>query len=102
MSASGSDGEHPPTMRLEPAVALLALGFFLLLAFQAVELIREGSAIRQIRAAQEQNVQEGLRLRAQLNAVAGKTAALADAGDANAKAIIDEMRKLGISVKPTP
>jgi len=86
----------------ELPVAFLAVAFVLLLGFQMAQLIREGRAIGQVRTAQEPTVQEGLRLRAQLNSIAGKTAALADTGNASAKAIIEDMRKLGISVKSTP
>jgi hypothetical protein len=102
MSVPPSEADRLPPRRLEPAVALLAVAFVLLLGFQLVELVHESGSIKQTRAGQEQNLQEGARLRAQLNAIAGKTAALAEAGDTHAKAIIDEMRKLGISVKPTP
>src|SRR5450755_2842827 len=98
MSVEHSDNNRPASKRtgmrrLEPAVALLAIAFSLLLVFQTVQLTREGGSIRQLRAAQEPIVQEGLRLRAQLNSIAGKTAALADAGNASAKAIIEDIRK---------
>jgi hypothetical protein len=102
MSVMSPDADRRPARKLEPAVVLLALAFVMLLVFQLVQMIRESGNIHRIHAAQEQNLVEGKRLLAQLNSIAGKTAALADAGDTNAKAIIDEMRKLGIQVKPSP
>jgi hypothetical protein len=88
--------------RLQIPLALVVLGFFIMVAFQAVQLFREYGHTGEIRAAQEPTIQEGTKLRQQLDSLASKTAQLADAGNANAKAIIDELKRQGITVKPNP
>jgi hypothetical protein len=98
--------EKDPAMsdarRLQLPLALVVLGFFLMVAFQTVQLVREHGHIGDVRAAQEPTIQEGLKLRQQLDSLATKTAQLADAGNANAKAIIEALRRDGITVKPNP
>jgi hypothetical protein len=86
--------------RLQIPLALVVLGFFIMIVFQTVQLFREHGQIDSVRAAQEPTIQEGTRLRQQLDSLASKLAQLADAGNANAKAIIDELRRQGITVKP--
>jgi hypothetical protein len=88
--------------RLQIPLALIVLAFFLLVAFQAVQLFRERSHLATLAAAQEPTVQEGMKVRQSLDSLAGKTAKLAEAGNPNAKAIIDELRRQGIAVKPSP
>jgi hypothetical protein len=85
--------------RLQIPLALLALGFVLLVSFQTVQLIRERGNLFEIQLAQEPTVQEGTKLRQQLDSIANRTAALADGGHAGAKAVIEEMRRQGITIK---
>jgi hypothetical protein len=47
---------------------------------------------------QEQAVQEALKLRPQLEALAGKTAQLAAEGDEGAKAVVDQMKRQGVNL----
>jgi hypothetical protein len=85
--------------RLSVPLGLLVLGFVLMVGFQTVQLIRERSNLFEIQLAQEPTVQEGAKLRLQLDSLAKKTAALADAGNPGAKAVIEEMRRQGITIK---
>jgi hypothetical protein len=85
--------------RLFLPLGLLVLGFVLMVGFQTAQLIRERGNLFEIQLAQEPTVQEGGKLRQQLDSLAKKTAALADAGNANAKAVIEEMRRQGITIK---
>jgi hypothetical protein len=90
----GDSGE-----RLAVPLALLVLGFVLMVGLQTVQLIRERGNLFEIQLAQEPTVQEGAKLRQQLDSLASKTAALADAGNPGAKAVIEEMRRQGIVIK---
>jgi hypothetical protein len=80
-------------------LGLLVLGFVLMVGFQTVQLIRERGNLFEIQFAQEPTVQEGTKLRQQLDSLAKNTAALADAGNPGAKAVIEEMRRQGITIK---
>ena len=80
-------------------LALVILALVLLAGFQTVQLIRERSSLDELSAAQEPTVQEGLKLRRQLDTLAGKTAQLAAEGNASAAAIIADLRRQGITVR---
>jgi len=80
-------------------LGLLVLGFVLMVGFQTVQLIRERGNLFEIQLAQEPTIQEGAKLRQQLDSLAKKTAALADAGNAGAKTVVEEMRRQGITIK---
>jgi hypothetical protein len=84
---------------LRVQVALLTLALLLLVGFQTTQLIRDRTNLATVHAAQEPTVQEGLKLRQQLDILAGETARLAAEGDAAARAIIEDMRRQGITVK---
>ncbi len=91
---------EPP--RLLVPLALVTLAFFVMVTFQAVQLVRERGHIADLKLAQEPTVQEGVKLRQQLESLGGRTAQLAEAGNANAKALVDEFRRQGITLKPGP
>jgi hypothetical protein len=81
-------------------LALLVVAVFLMVAFQTFVLVRERTNLGRIRAAQETNIQEAAKLRRELQDLAAATAKLADAGDAGAKAVVEEMHRLGVNIKP--
>jgi hypothetical protein len=85
-----------------PYVPLLLtlIAFTGLLGFQTVELVQSRSAIAQMRDAQEQAYAESNKLRQQLNRLAGRTAALAERGNANAKAIVQAFARQGVTFRP--
>jgi hypothetical protein len=90
------------TRRIQLPLLLVVLGFFIMVAFQTVQLTREHFHIDDVRTAQEPMIQEGTKLRQQLNSMGSKMAQLADAGNANAKAIIEDLKRQGITVKANP
>jgi uncharacterized membrane-anchored protein len=53
-----------------------------------------------MRAAQGPSLSEVGRVRRQLDALAGETARLAAAGNADAQAVVDEMRQQGVTLRP--
>jgi uncharacterized protein HemX len=69
-------------------------------AFQAYQLVQEHDALRRMHANQENLVQNAAKLRAQLDGIAGDTQRLADAGNANARVIVNELRRRGITINP--
>ena len=92
-----------PTIRskLHLPVALLATGFFLMVGFQSFELIREHDNLVAMRASQEPTLQQAAKLRQQLDTLVGKTAQLANEGDAGARSIVDDLRRQGITIQPS-
>src|SRR5260221_13898252 len=85
--------------RLQIPLALVVLGFVLMVGFQTVQLVRERGNLFEVQLAQEPTVQEGTKLRQQLDSLAARTAQLAETGNAGAKGVIDEMRRQGITIK---
>jgi hypothetical protein len=62
----------------------------------------EKTALESQHSAQEAQLAEATKLRQQANAIAQGTAQLAEAGDPNARAIIDYLRSQGVAVNPQP
>jgi hypothetical protein len=83
-------------------VSLVAFVVFLFLAFQFTQVMRDRDAMHQALAQQDKPMEDVQKLQAQLNSLAIGTQKLADNGDKDAKAIIDRMNKLGISVNMPP
>jgi hypothetical protein len=96
---NGASGNATPGT-LGATVVLVAIALFLMVAFQTLQLLAERKNLADLVRAQEQTIQEAVKLRQRFNAVAGATASLAEQGDAGARAIIESMRRQGITVKP--
>lgn len=84
------------------AMIILAAAFFLTVAFQTFELIREHSNLQTAIDGQQAPLEQALRTRQETEQMAGDTAALADKGNANAKAVVEEMRRQGIALRVPP
>jgi cell division protein FtsB len=79
-------------------IALIAfLGFQ---AFQTVELLANHRALTQAREAQTGPVAEAEKMRRQLVTLAAKTAELAKNGNQDAKSIVDEYARRGLTFVP--
>ena len=78
--------------------SLAVLGWF---GFQATQLVKERDALQTAYASQQQTVDNSAKLRASLDAIAADTQRLADGGNANAKLLVDELRKRGITISTT-
>jgi hypothetical protein len=83
-------------------VPLLLLGLTLLiwLGFQCVQLLNERAALQAAHASQQQTVDSAAKLRGSLDALAADTQRLAEAGNANAAALVAELSKRGITINP--
>ena len=86
--------------RLSSFVPLLLVVATLLtlLGFQATQLYNDRANLQQLREGQEQPLTEAQNLRKQLDGVAADTARLAEQGNANAKRVIEELAKRGITI----
>ena len=67
-------------------------------AFQSYQLVQESAALKTLAANQENLMQNAVKLRAQLDAIAGDTQRLANAGNASAQTIVNELRRRGITI----
>ena len=84
--------------RLGVQLTLMALALFLMLGLQTVVLILDRASLMNLGTQQDPTVQQSLKVRQQLDSVARGIARLAEEGDVNAKAIIDDLRRQGITV----
>lgn len=91
-----------PAARLEPVLLILSLVLLVIVGLQTFGLVQEGGQIAAIRLGQDAAVAQGEKIRAQLDSLANETAKMADKGNANAKAIVEDLKKQGITVKPKP
>ncbi len=84
-------------------VCLVVIAFVVWTGFQTSQLMRERGTLQGIRASQEAPVQEAAKLRTQLDSIARGTQDLANQGNPNAKTIVAELQKRGITINiPAP
>jgi hypothetical protein len=81
-------------------LVIFGLGTTLWSGFQAYQLVQEHAALKKLLANQEALVQNSVKLRAQLDGIAGDTQRLANAGNANAQVIVNELRRRGVTISP--
>ena len=81
-------------------IALIGLVVFISLAFQATQVFRDRGMLHQMKSQQDKPLEDTRRLQAQLTALAQGTLKLAQEGDKNAQAIIDRLKKAGVTVTP--
>jgi hypothetical protein len=79
-------------------LSLLAFVIFMLMAFQASQILRDRDALHAAKTQQDKPLEESQKLQTQLDALAIGTKKLAEQGDKNAQSIIDRMKQLGITV----
>jgi len=94
------DGGGPAMAGWWLPVVLVVVAFFVLMTFETGYAIHDRGALSDQRRLQEPTVQEALKLRQQLETLAGKTAQLAAEGDEAAKTIVDQMKRQGVSLGP--
>ena len=85
---------------LRVPVILVVVSLFVFMVFETVQAVHDRSALSEQRRAQEPAMQEAIKLRQQLETLAGKTAQLAGEGDEGAKAVVDEMKRQGVTLGP--
>ena len=70
-------------------------------AFQTYQLSNEGQQLTLLRAGQDPQVEAAGKVRASLDTVATATARLADGGNVNARILVMELRKRGVTINPS-
>ncbi len=97
-----SDQPAPKDRRppFEIGLALLALGFFLAVLFQTVQLVRERLNFSTILLNQQGALENTLKLRERINALASDTAQLAQTGNAAAKQVVDDLARQHLALHP--
>ena len=86
---------------LQLQITGIAAAFLILLIFQTVTLVSDRMALTNALAVQENNLQQSVKARQQIDAIATGIAKLAEEGDASAKAIIDDLRRQGVGLRNT-
>ncbi len=81
-------------------ILLLTLAFVAWLAFQAMQQVSERQQLTQAQASLEPQEQAATKLRASLDALVVATAGLAAQGNPNARVIVEELRKRGVTINP--
>ena len=100
MSDNSSASAATGTISL--AVFLLSLGFLAMTAFQTFMMVRARDNLATMRANQERPIEEGTKLRQRTEALAGRTAKLAEEGNENARAVVAYFRRQGVEIKVPP
>ena len=85
-----------------PFVPLLLsmLALVVWLGHQAWQLVADRQSLQAAHAAQQPTVDNAAKLRTSLDALAADTQRLADAGNPNAKLLVDELKKRGVTINP--
>ncbi|MGB4100299.1 MAG: hypothetical protein WBK91_00085 [Alphaproteobacteria bacterium] len=81
-------------------LAILALAVLLFFVFQVQQAFADRTMLQQIRDGQAQALAQGKEVQARLDQLAVATVRLADAGNANAKTLIERMKQAGITINP--
>ena len=90
---ASAPGPFLPTL----LVTLAVLGW---LATQAWQLWSDRQALSAAHASQQQTVDNAAKLRSSLDGLAADTQRLAEAGNASARLLVDELRKRGVTINP--
>ena len=91
---SATQREHSPFVPL--LILLLALASWA--AFQWINLSNEAQALEVARAVQDAQFQQAQRVRQALDTLATETRKLAEAGNSNARQVLEELRKRGVAI----
>ena len=83
-------------------VILTILALFLLMAMQTFRSFRDRARLETVRAGQETTIQNAIRLRREMDALAGKTAMLAAQGDEGARGVVALMKQQGVVLTTPP
>jgi hypothetical protein len=89
---------HSPFVPLLLGTVALAAWFGL----QTWLLAEEQTRLKAAHAAQQQTVDNATKLRQSLDGIAADTQRLADSGNTNARLLVDELRKRGVTINPKP
>jgi hypothetical protein len=95
----GQEGDRVSNGLALPII-LVVVSLFVFMAFETGEAIHDRGALSEVRRLQQPTVEEAIKLRQQLETLAGGTAKLAAEGDEGAKAVVDQMKRQGVTLSP--
>ncbi len=98
MTSLSPGGRGQPRGSLSPALVLVVVSLFVLMAYETGQAIHDRGALTELLQAQQATIEQAVKIRQQLQALAGKTAELAAAGDAGAKSVVDQMKAQGVTL----
>lgn len=101
MSNSTSDMRLTTRHLLIP-VSLMALTMFLVMSFQTMQILRDRDSLNMAKGQQEKAFEDSNRLQGQLNALLTGTKKLSDAGNKDAKGIVEKLKSMGIEINLPP
>jgi DUF1365 family protein len=103
MNDASSSRTRDPRADASPFLPMLLIATTLVawFAFQALQLARERQQLAVLHGSQDAQVESAAKLRASLDAMASATAKLADGGNVNARLLVEELRKRGITINPS-
>lgn len=78
-------------------VLLMWLALVIWFGFQTLQLLQERGNLAMLSANQQATYENAVRMRTQLDAIAGGTQRLAESGNRNAALIIDQFRQRGVT-----
>jgi hypothetical protein len=81
-------------------ILILALSFVGWSGFQTAQLVLEKDNLAALRAGQDKPVEDSKKLRDGLDNLAKATLALSNRGNINARLIVDELRRRGVTINP--
>ena len=102
MAAEPMDDEYDASRKHSAFIPLVLLTatYLAWAVFQTVQLSREREALHALHANQDKLVQQSKKVRENLDKIARETQLLAARGNKNAKLVVDELRKRGITINP--
>lgn len=93
-----SQGGRQDRSGLPAPLILVVVSLFVLMAYETGQAIHDRSALANLIQAQQPGIEQAAKLRQQLQSLAAETAALAAAGDAGAKNVVDQMKRQGVTL----
>lgn len=79
-------------------VLLLVISFLITVGFQTYALVKDRGAVNLVLANQRPVIEQAQKMRTQLDSIARRTALLAEQGNPNARALVEELKKAGITI----
>ena len=104
--AAASDDAHDEATRKDSAhgpfipLLLVAVASLTWMGFQSWLLLADRKALQAAHLGQQQTVDNAAKLRTSLDTLAADTQRLAEAGNGNARLLVDELRKRGVTINP--
>lgn len=104
--ADARDGVYEEAARKASAhgpfvpLLLLAAASLAWMGFQSWLLLTDRQALQAAHASQQQTVDNAAKLRASLDTLAADTQRLAEAGNGNARLLVEELKKRGVTINP--